>query len=383
MIWGFIAGAAISVVGSVIAGNKQASAARKQAQAHNDGVDRQYGYDMEAWEMNKDRLRQQHSYVTESINVKKRNEDRIANYQDDLQKQRYNYDLMIRDREQASLDAQFLKSSDLYHGQTSLNARTAHNARTAELQKYEELQQEIAFENNDLLIDTIMAEGQVRARGQGGRSTSKLVQSIMADKGRNQAKMAETLLSGARNARSALGEINLDRESADLAAYAQKMLDPGELPGPLKPLPIPRAEFLYPAAPQDYDFGPEPIPGAYASMSAASDLGWATTMSGIAGTAGSLTAAALSNPKLATSDIELKENIEQVGVSPSGLNIYEWNYIGESTSNRYRGVIAQDLLSKQRYDAVAEMDNGYLGVDYNKVDVQFTKIKNGTRTVPV
>jgi hypothetical protein len=63
------------------------------------------------------------------------------------------------------------------------------------------------------------------------------------------------------------------------------------------------------------------------------------------------------------SDIELKENIEQVGTSPSGLNIYEWNYVGET--NRHRGVIAQDLLAKGRQDAVVEMDNGYLGVDYS------------------
>ena len=67
------------------------------------------------------------------------------------------------------------------------------------------------------------------------------------------------------------------------------------------------------------------------------------------------------------SDIELKENIEQVGISPSGLGVFEWNYIGET--ERYRGVMAQDLIAKQRNDAVYEMDNGYLGVDYSKVDV--------------
>ena len=76
----------------------------------------------------------------------------------------------------------------------------------------------------------------------------------------------------------------------------------------------------------------------------------------------------------AGSDINLKENIEQIGVSPSGLNIYEWNYIGESTANRYQGVIAQDLLSKGRHDAVVEMDNGYLGVYYNKIDVNMTLV---------
>ena len=70
--------------------------------------------------------------------------------------------------------------------------------------------------------------------------------------------------------------------------------------------------------------------------------------------------------------IELKENIEHVGVTPSGLNIYEWNYI-DNTRQRYRGVIAQDVLTKLP-NAVAEMDNGYLGVDYNQIDVNMTLV---------
>ena len=72
------------------------------------------------------------------------------------------------------------------------------------------------------------------------------------------------------------------------------------------------------------------------------------------------------------SDIELKENINQVGLSPSGLNIYEWNYIGET--DRYRGVIAQDLITKGREDAVTESDNGYLAVYYDRIDVNIEKV---------
>ena len=77
--------------------------------------------------------------------------------------------------------------------------------------------------------------------------------------------------------------------------------------------------------------------------------------------------ATLGGAAITASDIELKENVEQVGTSPSGLGIFEYNYVGET--ERYRGVMAQDLIAKQRNDAVYEMDNGYLGVDYSKVDV--------------
>tara|TARA_B100000287_G_scaffold153060_1_gene144650 strand:+ start:4516 stop:5253 length:738 start_codon:yes stop_codon:yes gene_type:complete len=66
------------------------------------------------------------------------------------------------------------------------------------------------------------------------------------------------------------------------------------------------------------------------------------------------------------SDIRAKENIEEVGKSPQGYKIFEWNY--KSIPNkRYRGVIAQDVV-KINPMAVDIRDN-YLVVDYSKVDV--------------
>lgn len=73
------------------------------------------------------------------------------------------------------------------------------------------------------------------------------------------------------------------------------------------------------------------------------------------------------------SDIQLKENIAFIDKSPEGHSIYEWNYKGEPKSNRYQGVMAQELL-KTAPHAVVEMDNGYLGVKYDEIDVDFTAI---------
>lgn len=67
-----------------------------------------------------------------------------------------------------------------------------------------------------------------------------------------------------------------------------------------------------------------------------------------------------------SSDVRLKENIIKVGRSPSGLNIYEWNYIWGSP--RYSGVMAQEIINIIP-EAVVTMPNGYLGVDYAKIDV--------------
>ena len=72
------------------------------------------------------------------------------------------------------------------------------------------------------------------------------------------------------------------------------------------------------------------------------------------------------------SDIRLKENITKVGNSPSGINIYEWNYIGNT--QRYRGVMAQEILEKHP-EAVALQPDGYMSVYYGKIDVNMERVK--------
>ena len=70
------------------------------------------------------------------------------------------------------------------------------------------------------------------------------------------------------------------------------------------------------------------------------------------------------------SDIALKENIELVGKSESGINIYEFDYKDKlHGEGRYRGVMAQEVP-----DASIRHEEGYLTVDYSKVDVNFERI---------
>ena len=64
------------------------------------------------------------------------------------------------------------------------------------------------------------------------------------------------------------------------------------------------------------------------------------------------------------SDAKAKENIKSVGTK-NGLNIYEFNYLGQST--RWRGVIAQEIM-KTRPDAVRER-NGVLSVNYDALGI--------------
>ena len=71
-----------------------------------------------------------------------------------------------------------------------------------------------------------------------------------------------------------------------------------------------------------------------------------------------------------SSDIKEKENIEYVGSSPQGHNIWEFNYTGHS--QRYRGAMAQEV-AKINPMAVGIQD-GSLTVDYSKIDVDMVEV---------
>ena len=359
-------GPAISVVGSIIGGNKASKSAKSQVEAQNSATDAQFKYDNELHRMNQYKLIADREEAIKAIEAKQKNEGKRAGFLDANAKQQYKYQLQIRNREQTSLNQQYLKSEDIYSTQTSLNAVSEKQAVENELRKYQEIQAESAFDKEEQRIEQLKAEGQFRAKGISGRSADKAQQVTGADYGRLIAQINEATSAAGRNTRAVLNEIATDKLSADLSAEAAKMLHPGVLPETIKPFATPTAEYVLPRELEDFDFGPEPVKGAIYSKSAAANQVWGQTISSVAGSIGGAI------KEWVDSDVELKENIEQVGTSPSGLNIYEWNYIGDS--DRYRGVIAQDLLNKGRHDAVTKGDNGYLAVYYDKIDVNMQKI---------
>ena len=103
-------------------------------------------------------------------------------------------------------------------------------------------------------------------------------------------------------------------------------------------------------------FGGGPL--SFGSLNSARLGAQATALTGIA-----------SNPAISfgglASDIKLKENIEEVGISPQGYKIYEFNYKGGDV--RFRGAMAQDVLQKN--PMAVGIDQNYLTVDYRQIDV--------------
>ena len=280
--------AGVSLVSGYLGAKKSAKAAKKQANLQNEATERQFEYDNKMYDMTVDQMKAKHAFAVKETALKRKNDRNVANYQDAINAQNYQNQLMIRNREQASLEAQFAKSEELYALQTGYNERAADLAARNETRKLDEIYAEGAFNAQEQRLKNLQTEGQIRALGQSGVSVGKSHQAVLANFGQQIAALNAGLASAGENTRAALEEIKNDKFSADLAAWAEKMLDPGELPMPLEPLATPQATFMYPRVYQDYDFGPEPIQGAMISPSSAAAQVWGSSLTSLAGTASNI-----------------------------------------------------------------------------------------------
>ena len=79
------------------------------------------------------------------------------------------------------------------------------------------------------------------------------------------------------------------------------------------------------------------------------------------------------NKQVPWSDERLKKDIELVGKSAEGINIYNWSWkdADKYGEGRYQGVIAQEVPFAQ-----IETTGGLLKVDYSKLDVEYKKLKD-------
>lgn len=292
--WGAVVGGTIGAVGGIIGGSKSAAAARQQAEAQNRATMARYQYDLNMWDMKKQQLQASRSEQVDRIMMEARNEGKLRAYKDVAAQEQYDYSLKIRNDQQTSNEIAFKRSDDIYNDTMDLNSVAAKASMDSEIIKLEEIGNQADFDRQESYIESLQNEGRLRARGASGRSASKSVQATMADYGRQMAMLDETIDSAGRNTRAVLEDIIRDKTSADLTAFASKMLDPGVLPMPLKQRPIPVAEFELPRLLEDYDFGPQPVKGAMASPGAAASMAWGSAISGIAGSIGGAVASTTS-----------------------------------------------------------------------------------------
>ena len=74
---------------------------------------------------------------------------------------------------------------------------------------------------------------------------------------------------------------------------------------------------------------------------------------------------------IGASDKKLKKNINKIGVSPSGINIYSFEYIDNKFGNGiWQGVLSDEVPSI----AVVKHGDGYDMVNYSLIDVEFKQL---------
>ena len=256
---------ALPVIGTAIGAYGQKKAADKAANARNDFNERQFGYDTLVTDRTNDKMDADYAYAYDGYEINVRNQALIAKLTDEKNLRRYNYDLQIRNAQQKAQEQAYAKSEKLFHMQTGYNRQAEQDARERTLIKQKETNQKAAFDNEDSLIQAIQAQGKLAALGQSGRSSTKAYATISAERGRVESQLVESLVSSRRNTALTLKEISRDRYGADIAAFANRMLKPGELPMPIKPVKTPIKELQAPRPLEEYDYLPDPIMGVKAS----------------------------------------------------------------------------------------------------------------------
>ena len=275
--WGWLVPAVLGGIG-MWQDNKNRN---KAADHSEEAAKRQLAYDTEGWESRWEKLNLDRAHLLEGIKIKADNEERLAAYRDATNDQQYKMALAIRHREQTNIKNQLAKSQELFDKTVTQNAKVAEAATESEWRKLDETHAEASFTQQEQRLEYLQQEGSIRAKGASGRSAGKVQQSAMASYGQQVAMLNEGIASAGRNTKAMIEQIKDDQYSADLAAWAAKMLDPGDLPMPIKPLKTPRAVFQDPRELDPIvDKGPAPVLGAYTSNYAGSS--WTTGLSSIA-----------------------------------------------------------------------------------------------------
>lgn len=270
---------------TVLSGVIGAIGANESNKQSKKSVKQKYKYDMEAYEMSTDKMKADYEYLVDKILAEERNFDTQRAYKDQSKIDTYNRELQIAQIERQTNAMAFAKSEQIYGTTLGLNAVERQYSQDAAYRQRKEIQQAAAFDNQQTIIESIQAQGAALARGQAGRSATKVQQAERMKFGMDQAVLAASLLSADENLAATLRDIELAYDTANMQADANRMLPPPPVLDPIVPMATPDMEFMLPRELQDFDFGPEPIKGVASTTNP-----WLTfantALSGVASIAG-------------------------------------------------------------------------------------------------
>jgi hypothetical protein len=250
---------AIFGIGSAILGGLSAASQNSSQQQQ---IDNQYLYDQQKYQFDWNTQLRNYDYLRQDTKLQRGNIREAAKYQDATNQRDYAYSLAIRDFDFKNQQRQFNESERIYGLQLGFNNQAQSVAYEAENRRMQEILTGMAFEQQDMLVKMLQEEGQLQAMGTSGRSAGKAIATAMASYGRNQAIMAESLVSANKESKISRRQIDTEKYGADLAAQSRRMLQPLKAPAPFAPLKVPRAQLQMPLAPKK---GPKPIKGTNTS----------------------------------------------------------------------------------------------------------------------
>lgn len=225
---------------SAITGLFGSSANRSAQQA---AIDRQHQYDMKLYRYNWNQARRDYRYAQRGRDIAIANEEAELGWREKTAQRDWQHSMAIRDYEYNMQMRAYNKSEQTYKQQLNFNNIAAQVAMESENRFLEEQQIATAFEHQDLFVQALQEEGKAVARGQTGRSAAKAIQAVLAQDGRNQAILAESLVSANKQYNVNVKKIGTDKYGADLAADANRMLKPEMMPAIPAPLALPRSVF--------------------------------------------------------------------------------------------------------------------------------------------
>lgn len=231
-------------------------------------------YNQQVWSYNWKESKRDYRHAKRGVNIARGNEAAERGWRDQTAQNDWQHGMAIRDYEYKMQMAAYNKSEQTYKQQLNFNNMAASVAMESENRWLDERFTEAAFQNQDIIVQQLQEEGQAQLL-QSGNSAGKAVQSVIAQAGRNQAVLAESILSAKKQSAVNMKKIKTDKYGADLQAEASRMLKPEIMPALPKPIPLPQTIFQDPRKPRK---PPKPIKGAMTNANTIS-----AAVSGISG----------------------------------------------------------------------------------------------------
>lgn len=243
MVWQAIG--AIAGVGSAISGYLGQRKAYKQGKQYQ--YDLFHKYTLPGYEMGNKKLRADHAHLVKSIELQRENEIALAKFKDKNNLRNWHQRLKINSFAHNEKMKEFFKSEHLYY-----DALTAGKEQFK--QRNEETYAQFAYQNEDRILESIVAKSNAAATSQTGASAVSEAQAKIANNGKELSIMRRNLISANRESRMEFKDFIRNAE-------ASRMIMPTKAPDPLKPLKTPIAKYQMPRPLEDFDFGPKPIMG--------------------------------------------------------------------------------------------------------------------------